>query len=615
MRIALVGAELEENLALRYLEGALRAEGHEVLIVPFDWPRDVERAAQAIVRSGAAMAGFSMVFTRRGKEFARLITRTRELGFEGLIVAGGSFAAFHAELLLRDVPALDAIGIGEGEGIMCELARDGAKLAEIDGLVWREPAGTVRRNPPAVPVDDLDTLPWPTHRRPYDSYFGMPIVNMLSSRGCSYGCGFCSIAAWHRMTGGARYRRRQPDAIAAEMACLWRDGVRLFNFHDDNFLGPDRDDNLRRARAFAEALARQQIGPVGFQIKARPDAVDREVFATLRQAGLFRVFLGIEAGTPTSLKALGRGQRLEHNVAALDILEDLGVHLAFNLLMLNPDSTLEDFEGNVAFLRAHARTPLNFCRTEIYAETPLERRLRTQDRLIGDYWGLDYVIADPRAQRVFEVYTEAFYERCFGAHPLHYLSGQVDYEHQLRADFFGTTAALRAAAKGFVRRVNENTATHLEHIVAAVREDRATQDFAAELAARVAADDLRLHGEGRAIIDRLHDSKTPEARRAPGLLSAAAALALAACSGPGHQTQPMEAAPPPPGNLRPIDAAVPEAGPADAGAAVAAPPDAGVPDAGAPDAATTARPVDAGPRRQERWQQAEAAPPPPYRKN
>ena len=545
MHVALVGAELEENLAVRYLRAALEAEGHTVTQIDFDRPSDTERAAAQIVASKACFTGLSMVFTRRADEFARLATRAKELGYPGLIVAGGHFAAFHSAEILRDVPAIDLIAVGEGERVLCEMANKPNALDTVPNLVWRE-GDAIRRSAHLLPEQDLDTLAWPTRRRPFDAYLGLPIVNMIGSRGCTHACAFCSIAAWHDMNGGAPYRTRSADGIAAEMASLHREGVRLFNFHDDNFLGRDREANLARVRALDEAWGRAGLGKIGFQIKARPDSVDEELFTELRAMGLFRVFLGIEAGTELSLKRLGRGQKLRDNERALEILNGLDVHTAFNLLLLNPDSTLDDFAGNVAFLRGHLDNPMNFCRTEIYEGTPLARKLRKQGRLRGDYWGLDYVIADPAAQRAFELMSAAFYERNFGEHPLHYLSGQVDYEHQIRADFFGTTSKLRALAKGFVRRVNESTVGMLEDVALAARKDVEPEPFARELCARVAADDERLRQEGLAILQ--HIRAVPERVRATksrshAALFAVAALALA-CQ--RNETQFAEMAPPPP---------------------------------------------------------------------
>ena len=584
MHIVLVGPELEENLTLRYLEGALLRDGHSVTLVVFDSARDVERAAKEIAGSGADIAGFTMVFTRRADEYAALIRRCRALGFAGITIAGGHFAAFHAEQLLTELPALDLVAIGEGEGILCALARTPSEPGRVNGLVWRD-GDTLRRNPPAESPQNLDELAWPTHRRPFDRYLGLPIVNMLSSRGCTHACAFCSIAAWHKVTGGARYRVRSPADVAAEMGCLYREGVRLFNFHDDNFLGRDRDENLARYRALRDELKRQGVRKIGFQIKARPDSIDAEVFILLRSMGLFRVFLGIEAGTELSLKNLGRGQKLADNVRALEVLNGLDLHVAFNLLVLNPESTFEDLQGNVAFLREHLDNPMNFCRTEIYEGTPLQRTLKKQGRLLGDYWGLDYAIADTRAQGAFELFIDAFYDRNFGAHPLHYFSSQIDYEHQLRMDFFGTTAELKAAAKGFVRAVNENTVGHLERVLEAIRTGRGDAAWRKRLFEDVARDDVQLHEEGAEVLSQIRDLPEPKRRIGGATIAAAAALAIAGCT----PAAPMEAAPPPPYTGQPIDYNAP-------------------PDAAAPTATTV---PDAAPPPP---QPMEAAPPPPLKK-
>ena len=170
MRIALVGPELEENLSLRYIRGALENAGHEVVQIDFNDPADLEKAAQDLVQSGAQIAGLSMVFTARARQFVALAARARELGLVGHVVAGGHFAAFNALALLRDVPAIDSVACGEGESIMCDLASYGGNPAGVPGLIWRDPTGAVTRNPQACLSPDLDHLPWPVRRFPPDDY-------------------------------------------------------------------------------------------------------------------------------------------------------------------------------------------------------------------------------------------------------------------------------------------------------------------------------------------------------------------------------------------------------------------------------------------------------------
>ncbi len=208
-----MGAEFEENLAVRYLWAALRAAGHRVSHVVFNAADETEHAARELAGSGADIAGFSMVFTTRAREFAYLATRARALGYRGHVVAGGHFAAFHAEELLSDVQAFDSVVCGEGEKTLCELASHPDDLAEIRGLVWRN-GGQIVRNAAATKPPDLDALAIPPRKAPPDRYLGIPVANLLSSRGCVYACAFCSIAAWHLLCGGPRVRYRAPDMVA-----------------------------------------------------------------------------------------------------------------------------------------------------------------------------------------------------------------------------------------------------------------------------------------------------------------------------------------------------------------------------------------------------------------
>jgi radical SAM superfamily enzyme YgiQ (UPF0313 family) len=595
MRIALVGAEFEENLAVRYIRGSLAAAGHDVVQIVFNGTDGLERAARELADSKAPLGGLSMVFTHRARQFAMLARRARELGYRGHLTAGGHFAAFNADLLLRDVPVFDSIVLGEGERPMARLAERLDDLAAVEGLVWRDARGRIVHNAPAAKTADLDALPWPVHRKPFDRYLGVPIANALGSRGCTHACAFCSIAAWHKLCGGARYRVRTPANLADELAALFRDGVRIFNFHDDNFLLGTKDESFARVRSLERELRARGVGRIAFAIKARPDEVDAELFDWLKSIGLFRVFLGVEAGTAEALRRLGRGQTLDDNLRALDVVNRLDIHTCFNLLIFNPESTLEDVAANVAFLRASPRNPMNFCRTEIYAGTPLERRLRAQGRLLGDAWGYDYRIADPRAERLFQVVYPAFRDRNYGERGLHHTTMRVDYEVQVLGHFFGRDEALWRRGKAFVVDANLDTCGFLEEAIARVARGFAgaaeERDYVEDLRGRVRASETRLLLSAERILEDLREASTERGRgRRSAWLQKAAAAGLAATlslvptackkdGGTSHptevapepqqidaQTQPCEVAPEPPpppppspdaGTTQPADAALP----------------------------------------------------------
>ena len=72
MKVALVGPELEENLALRYLHAALGVAGHECRIFDFNARHQILLVAGEIALFAPELVGLSMVFTARAREFIEL---------------------------------------------------------------------------------------------------------------------------------------------------------------------------------------------------------------------------------------------------------------------------------------------------------------------------------------------------------------------------------------------------------------------------------------------------------------------------------------------------------------------------------------------------------------
>jgi radical SAM superfamily enzyme YgiQ (UPF0313 family) len=84
--------------------------------------------------------------------------------------------------------------------------------------------------------------------------------------------------------------------VAEEIGELYSQGVRLFNFHDDSFFSSKRTESFARFRSLGKELRRRKVSHIGFAVKARPDDLDEEILRYLKEMGLFRIFLGIEAG-------------------------------------------------------------------------------------------------------------------------------------------------------------------------------------------------------------------------------------------------------------------------------------------------------------------------------
>jgi hypothetical protein len=538
MRVALVGAELEENLALRYMASALEACGHQTEIVPFNSSRDVACAVAQVLAFAPQVTGLSMIFTTRAREFCHLAQALRDHGYCGHLIAGGHFASFNCERLLQDFPSFDSVALGEGEEVICALADTLDRLSSIPGLCYRQPDGAIAINPSTGNPDDLDALPFPK-RMTFHEYFGKPSASILSSRGCWRNCAFCSINAWYRRGGGKRFRLRSVDNIVAEMKELFfRHGIRFFNFQDDNFFLPSPEKALHRFEMLRAGLTREGIHGIAIAVKARPDSITHDSIRVLDDLGLFRVFLGVENASENGLRNLNRICTLDQILRALQILNDFDIHVAYNMLMFEPDTTLEDIFINLRFIERHMENPFNFCRAEAYAGTGLEAKLKAEGRLLGDYFGFDYRLKDPRSEVFHQIANYAFYDRNFSDFGLHYYNMEVDFHFQLLRRYHpeALTQTLRADVRGFIKQTNLDTYRWLCHIydfVSAIDPDdqETIRAFAKEMRQRVDTRSEELHAQGARIQHRLLEAYEHRSQglKAPRPMPATEELPFLAC--------------------------------------------------------------------------------------
>ena len=626
MKVLLVGAELEENLALRYLAAALERAGHEAVFATFDREADTEGVLEIARREGPAMIGMSMTFQFRAKQFGALARALRDDGYRGHITGGGHFPTFAWRECLEAFPAIDSIVRHEGEETIVEMCealeakrrapRDGGvggeapdreklgakkKLGGIRGVAYRNDDGAIVANEPRPLIEDLDALPFPKRIGQPQLHLGIPTAFLVGTRGCFGHCTFCCIHAYLKSAGGQMYRWRSPENVAEEMAELRRTrGARMFVFHDDDFFTRDHERDYARLVALRDALRKRGVNDIAVVVKARPDDVDARVFDVLEDIGLLRVYLGIEAGSTQGLRILGRGVDIQQNRRALEMLRARDVYACFNMLIFDPESTIRSLRESLAFLREYPEVPMNFCRTEIYVGTPLMTKLAREGRLIGDVFGWDYHIHEPAAERAFRVFAKAFLDRNFRCDGLMNSTLGLGYHLHLLNTFYprAMSSSLATLADATTRAVNIDCNDKMREIVDFAASDASLDrarfdDFTAMMAERTVAANVMLEArvaEATDVIQRAISRGTPpnprmtsQTRSRWGVVSAAAlALAPLACDKPAQ--------PPPPDPL-PVPTLV--SGPPDATAS-ATPSETATPETTTPPPPPPAKTKDAG---------------------
>jgi anaerobic magnesium-protoporphyrin IX monomethyl ester cyclase len=364
---------------------------------------------------------------------------------------------------------------------------------------------------PSVP--ELAALPWPVRTGEPARCFDHAIAPVVSSRGCYANCTFCCIAAWHEQTlPGKRYRLREPGDVAAEMAAMNRDrGVEIFVFHDDNFFVPNHAKSLSRLNALADAIEAEGLHDFATVVKARPNDVTPAVFRVLvDRLRCIRCYIGIETDADQGLITLRRWGQSTQNHRAIEVARSLNLFVCFNLLMFDPDTTLDSVRKNLDFIEYAADCPFNFGRVELYAGTPLLERLRAEGRCRGDYLQWDYALRAPDIQRFYDLAMACFLPRNFGEDALANTIQGMRFDLEIVRRFHPDVhdGRLYEAGGALSRRLALDSVAILRELMAHVQGAAAAATDAAlvaRLASRARAVEADVREQMLALACRLHE--------------------------------------------------------------------------------------------------------------
>lgn len=469
--VLLVGYDHQENLGLRSILAYLRSQCHETVLLPF-CPDHEELILSAVQHFNPRVVGFSLIFQYSLDDFGKLLRYLRANGVEAHFTAGGHFPSLRPEQTMELIPELDSIVRFEGELTLSELLDNLGEPRTWDGirgLAFRRD-GEIALTPLRPLVADLDSMP-PIYRdEPQHASHGIKMAAMLASRGCLFNCSFCSIRQFYGSSQGPLRRVRSPGAVADEMLSLYRGkGVKYFSFQDDDFAA--RTPRQREwVREFLSELEKKGLASkIRWKISCRVDDLDQEILEMMIDHGLFAVYLGVESGNDTGLRALNKLVSVVQNHKAIDLLKYNNVALAMGFMLLDPSSTVESVRENIGFLRtvgADGYFPINFCKMLPYAGTPIEARLRSDGRLKGSPTRPGYCFADPLLDCYEFLVQKIFTRRNFSPDGLVAQLQKVDFDRRLDVSLgLGEPEGQTEALKLIIGRTNMLAVDTLEELL------------------------------------------------------------------------------------------------------------------------------------------------------
>ena len=408
--VLLVGFQNQGNLGLGYLASVLRQYGYAVHVI--DIEQDPQTILAIALETEPVLIGFSLIFQFFIDRYQELLQLLRRHGITCHFTMGGHFPSLSYRQTLDLIPELDSVVRFEGETTLLELVDAIGRSSDwrsIPGMAFRRD-GDVIATPARPLLEDLDLLPHPDRSYEPNAVLGRSIMPILASRGCARTCSFCSIHTFYRSAPGKMVRTRRPAEVVREMRALYRErGIRIFLFQDDDFplFGPVW---RRWANQFVDELQQSELaGKVIWKINCRADAVDRDLFIRMRDAGLYLVYMGLESGSEEGLETLHKQITVEQNLRAVELLKSIGVMWEYGFMLLDPSSTFDSVRDNLRFLRtvlADGCLPVTFCRMLPYDGTPIKDELVRTGRLLGDVCNPDYTFLDSRLSAFYDGLTD-----------------------------------------------------------------------------------------------------------------------------------------------------------------------------------------------------------------
>ena len=429
--IYLVGRRIEdnENLGLGYLRAALEASGRRVEIVYVNRAAQALSAAAQIAASRSPLVGLSIPDGRSAFIPLALGEILRRRRYAGHITCGGQFATLARRWLLARYEWLDSVVRLAGEVPIVDLAdtmERGDSLDGVRGLTTRAGDGL-----PSPVMDTTCTTITPC-RGDLPEILGHRAAHLSSTRGCKGRCAYCGPASIQKLElaeakragvrreaaldlGVGGVRRRRVDSVCDEMEHLWKDrGVRYFYFVDEHFLPYREDEALDFLDDFEAGLARRGVGPFGFGAMLRNDRLTGRIADRLANAGLVRLFAGLELATPEEARSYGRNAPTGRDLELIQVFGELGVATVSNLMLVHPDSTIDTIRAGIDLLGRLPSGVFEVTRMMVYHGTRLHERMERAGRLTGNPLRYGYEIEDPAAARFSRIFNrlrgEAFWD-------------------------------------------------------------------------------------------------------------------------------------------------------------------------------------------------------------
>jgi radical SAM superfamily enzyme YgiQ (UPF0313 family) len=241
-------------------------------------------------------------------------------------------------------------------------------MRAVKGIWFRDPGGSIVKNPREGLVADLDVLLPPaldlydmTRYYPPAHIQGKRVAHLLTSRGCPFQCTFCET----KLTFGRSFRYHSTERVLAEIESLMDQGYDSFQFYDDVFTA-----NKKRVEELCRAIIARDWH-IKWMCFTRTNTVSRDLLALMKRAGCYMITYGGESGNDDLLALLKKGLTVEQNLLGIKLTREAGIDTTTSFMLGLPGETREQTLRTIQFALDSGLDYAVFPITEPYPGTEL----------------------------------------------------------------------------------------------------------------------------------------------------------------------------------------------------------------------------------------------------
>ena len=402
-------------LSLACLAGSLIHHGFEVKVFDFNIYEDAD-FIEVVKTFVPDYVGVTFV-TPLIQEANRVAQLAKGVNRDIIVMAGGPHCSSFPESTLQET-IFDLVAIGEGDFTICEIL-EGKDYAGIEGIAYKN-NGNIQVNPRKPFIKNLDVLAPPDYSVfELEKYQispaiarGNPVAWVETSRGCVYDCVFCNKNCF-----GKTFRVKSPERVVEEFQRVIDNGFKEIYLADDGFT-----THMTRAKKVCDLLIEKKIKIDWCTLNGiRADRVDLELLQKMKQAGCYRIYLGVESGNQHVLDTIKKGTTLEHLKNAVAWGKQAGLEVVGYFMLGLPGDTEETMQQTIDFAKtlnldlAKASITIPLPATEMYNDLDKKNLIKTYDWTKYKFHSVPSTIYDHQTLPwpVIEKYYKRFYRQVY----------------------------------------------------------------------------------------------------------------------------------------------------------------------------------------------------------